>query len=392
MMLSLNSVDQETIKDSNRKRILQLLSKKRESTKQEIAKELEISIPTVTTNINTLIEEGILEEAGVAESTGGRKPVIVRFLPNSRYSFGVDFSLTSVRIALTNLDSEIIYETSFKMEGFANMSEVIRKIEGITKDILKQKNISADKVLGIGFSLPGTVNEEEMLLEMAPNLKIKNISFKAFDDILEFPVYIENEANAAALAELSLGIAKQMRNLVYVSITKGIGTGIVIQDYLYKGKNKRAGEFGHMTVVADGKQCNCGKKGCWELYASDRALIEQFNKKAGKTNTSLQEIFEALKKDDPNAKAVWQEYLNYLAVGIQNIILILDPHYIVIGGEISQYEEMLEPLKEKIFIENNFYSKNDIKIMISTLKGNASILGASLLPLQSLFFIRGKII
>lgn len=391
-MLRLNSVDQETIKDSNRKSILQLLSKKREATKQEIAKELEISIPTVTTNVNALIEEGILEEAGVAESTGGRKPVIVRFLPNSRYSFGVDFSLTSVRIALTNLDSDIICETTFKMEGFSNMNEVIRKIERLIKDILKEKNIPIEKVLGIGFSLPGTVNEEAMLLEMAPNLKIKNISFKAFDEILEFPVYIENEANAAALAELSLGIAKQMRNLVYVSITKGIGTGIVIQDYLYKGKNKRAGEFGHMTVVADGKQCNCGKKGCWELYASDRALIEEYNKRTNKSTTSLQDIFEALRNDDANAKAVWEEYLNYLAVGIQNIILILDPHYIVIGGEISQYEEILEHLKEKVFIKNNFYNENDIKIMTSTLKGNASILGASLLPLQDLFFIRGKII
>lgn len=391
-MLRLNSVDQETIKDSNRKSILQLLSKKREATKQEIAKELEISIPTVTTNVNALIEEGILEEAGVAESTGGRKPVIVRFLPNSRYSFGVDFSLTSVRIALTNLDSDIICETTFKMEGFSNMNEVIRKIERLIKDILKEKNIPIEKVLGIGFSLPGTVNEEAMLLEMAPNLKIKNISFKAFDEILEFPVYIENEANAAALAELSLGIAKQMRNLVYVSITKGIGTGIVIQDYLYKGKNKRAGEFGHMTIVADGKQCNCGKKGCWELYASDRALIEEYNKRTNKSTTSLQDIFEALRNDDANAKAVWEEYLNYLAVGIQNIILILDPHYIVIGGEISQYEEILEHLKEKVFIKNNFYNENDTKIMTSTLKGNASILGASLLPLQDLFFIRGKII
>ncbi|MBZ4666904.1 MAG: hypothetical protein PWP07_144 [Epulopiscium sp.] len=392
MMLSFNSVDQEIIKDSNRKRILQLLSKKREATKQEIAKELEISIPTVTTNINALIEEGILEEAGVAESTGGRKPVIVRFLPNSRYSFGVDFSLYFVRVALTNLDSDIIYETTFKIEGFSNMNEVIRKIERITKDILREKKIPTEKVLGIGFSLPGTVNEEKMLLEMAPNLKIKNISFKEFDHILEFPVYIENEANAAALAELSVGIAKQLRNLVYISITKGIGTGIVIQDYLYKGKNKRAGEFGHMTVVADGKQCNCGKKGCWELYASDRALLEQYKEKTGKNNITLKEFFEALKRNQTEARAVWEEYLNYLAVGIQNIILILDPHYIVIGGEISRYDEILEPLKEKVFIENTFYSKQDIKIMTSTLKGNASLLGASLLPLQKLFFIREKII
>lgn len=391
-MLKLNSVDQEIIKDSNRKKILHLLHKKRELTKQEISKELEISIPTVTTNINNLIVEGILKEAGVAESTGGRRPVIVSFLPNSRYSFGVEFTLDSIRIVLTNLDSQIIYETSFNIHAFENISEMIKKIEAIIHNVLEERNISEDKVLGIGFSLPGTVNEEEMLLEMAPNLKIKNISFRDFGDILKLPAYIENEANAAAFAELTLGIAKEMRNLVYISITEGIGTGIVIQDYLYKGKNKRAGEFGHMTIVPNGKQCNCGKKGCWELYASDRALLENYNKKLGENNTSLKIFFQNLKDGDPNAYEVWQDYLNYLAIGIQNIILILDPHYIVIGGEISQYNEILSSLKEKVFIENAFYNQNDIKIMTSTLKENASILGASLLPMQKLFFIKGKII
>ena len=174
-MLKLHSVDQEIIKDSNRKQILQLLYKRREMTKQEISKELEISIPTVTNNINTLIEEGILQEAGVAESTGGRKPVIVKFIPNSRYSFGVDFSLNLIRVVLTNLDSEIIYETSFPIHGFTNIAEVMKKIEAIMKCALRDKQIPLKSVLGIGFSLPGTVNEEEMFLEIAPNLKIKNI-------------------------------------------------------------------------------------------------------------------------------------------------------------------------------------------------------------------------
>jgi len=392
IMIKIDIVDQEIIKDSNRKKIVQLLYKKKELTKQDISKELEISIPTVTSNINALIKEGIVEEAGMAESTGGRKPIIIRFLPNSRYAFGVDFSLEIIRIALTNLNSEIIYETSMDIKGFYNIDEAIRKIEMEIKHILNEKKISIDKVLGIGFSLPGTVNEEDMVLEMAPNLKIKNIVFKEFTDILKLPVYIENEANAAAFAELTLGIAKEMRNLAYISITEGIGTGIVIQDYLYKGKNKRAGEFGHMTIVADGKPCNCGKKGCWELYASDRALIEGYCSRANQKKVSLKDFFYKLKCEDPIAKEAWESYLDYLAIGIQNIILLLDPHYVVIGGKIGQYPGILESLKEKVFIQNTFYNENDIKILISTLKENASILGAALLPMQKLFFIKRKII
>lgn len=391
-MLDLNIVDQEVIKDSNRKKILQLLYNKRELTKQEISKRLNISIPTVTNNINTLIEEGIVEEAGVAESTGGRKPVIVKFLSDSRYSFGVDFSLESVRIVLINLDAKIIYDTSFNIEGFNSFDKIINKVELMIEDIIKNKKISVKQVLGIGFSLPGIVNEEDMVLETAPNLKIRNIGFERFTHHLRLPVYIENEANAAALAELTLGIAKEMRNLVYLSITEGIGTGIVIQGYLYKGKNKRAGEFGHMTVVADGKLCNCGKKGCWESYASERAILENYSEKTKQEEISLKTFLNWLAKGDLIAKEVWEDYIHYLAIGIQNIILLLDPHYIVIGGEISQCSDIIKPLEEKVFTMSSLYNKEGIKILISTLKGNASILGAALLPIQKLFYMKNKII
>lgn len=392
-MLKLNIVDQETIKDANKKKILNLLYKKRELTKQDIAKETGISIPTVTNNINELIEEGIVEEAGVAVSTGGRKPVVVRFLPYSRYSFGVDFSLESVRVILTDLDSEIKYDVSFETDGFKDVHKIIMHIHSIIENAMSELSIPKEKILGIGFSLPGTVNEEERVLEIAPNLGVKNIDFKQFSDILHFPLYIENEANAAAYAELTLGIAKQMRNLVYVSITHGIGAGIVIQDHLYKGKNKRAGEFGHMTVVAGGKQCKCGKNGCWELYASDRALLADYNHRTKHKITCLKDFLVLLQNHDILAQQVWDSYLDYLAIGIQNIILVLDPHYVIIGGEISQFEDMLlEPLKEKIFIKNSFYGRDDIKILLSKLKEDSSILGASLLPLQKLFFLNEKII
>jgi len=393
MLNNKKNIDQETIKDSNRKKILNLMAEKREYTKQNIAKEIGVSIPTVISNINELIEEGLVEEAGVEGSTGGRKPIIVRFLPNSKYSFGVEFTLNNVRVILINLDAEIKFDASFEVKDFKDIDGIIEKIHIIIHDVLEEKKIEQKDILGIGFSLPGTVNEENLILELAPNIGLKNVDFSRFIQALQFPIYIENEANCAAFGELNLGIAKRMRNLVYISINEGIGSGIVIQDYLYKGKNKRAGELGHMTIVPNGKPCNCGRKGCLEQYASKKSLMEDYNSKSTKSVDSLKEFFFRVEQKESLAMVELEKYISFLAIGIQNIVLVLDPHYVVLGGEISDFSEYyLENLKEKVFVENSFYDNTSLKIFTSNLKKDSSILGAALLPMQKLFSINEKII
>jgi len=393
MLNNKKTIDQEVIKDSNRKKILNLIAEKREYTKQSISKEIGVSIPTVISNINELIEEGLVEEAGVEGSTGGRKPIIVRFLPDSKYSFGVEFTLNNVRVILTNLDSQIKFDVTFQAKDFKNIDDIINRIHEIITNVLRDAKISPMDILGIGFSLPGTVNEEKLILELAPNISLKNIDFNKYAQLLKFPVYIENEANSAAFGELNLGIAKKMRNLVYISINEGIGAGVVIQDHLYKGKNKRAGELGHMTIVPNGKSCNCGRKGCLEQYASKKSLMEDYNSRSLKPVDTLKEFFTRVDQKENLAILELQKYINFLAIGIQNIVLILDPHYVVLGGEVSDFSEYyLEALKEKVFAPNSFYDSNDLKIFTSKLKKDASILGAALLPFQKLFSINEKII
>jgi len=392
-MLKISDLDQMAIKNSNNKAILQLLYKNKKLTKQEISKFLNISIPTVTHNINALIEEGIVREAGVADSTGGRKPVVIEFIPDARYAFGAEFSDKGLRLILTNLCSDIIEDCSFYLPEKNNINAMMTTLKEEMENILRKRHIDKAKVLGIGFAVHGVVDEESLFVKLAPNINLKDFSFKMYENWFDFPIYMENESNAAALAESILGVAKSFRNMVYVSIHRGVGCGIVIQDYVYKGKNRRAGEFGHMTVMVDGKECNCGKKGCWEMYASEKALIDMRNKYANGEVSSISEVFEEYQAGKPEAVKAVQEYINYLAIGLQNILLILDPHYIILGGSISKYADLfINELNEKVFIPNSFYSENDTRIISSTLKENAPILGASLLPLQHIFFTNNKII
>jgi predicted NBD/HSP70 family sugar kinase len=205
--------------------------------------------------------------------------------------------------------------------------------------------------------------------------------------MFRLPLFIENDANAAAVAELTLGIAKVMRNLVFLSVLPyGIGGGIVVGGHLYRGKNKRAGEFSHMQIASHGRRCFCGRRDCWELYASVNALMTLYREKTDKHLYSVNDFFACLKKYELAAVEVFDEYLEHLTAGIQNIILIQDPHYVIIGGILSVFEEFfLEALQEKVFVDNSFYSRDDVRILCSTLKEDASILGASLLPFERVF-------
>ncbi|MGV8979757.1 ROK family protein [Clostridium sp.] len=381
-MYKLKGIDQETIKSHNQKRIINLLYREKCLTKQEISKRLQISIPTVITNVKEIIEQGFLEEAGVAKSNGGRKPTIVSFLPNSRYSLAVNMIKDEIRIILINLDFEIISEKTLKdLDDFSDIKLIFSKIKAEIQNIIDFNNIPISKILGIGFSVPGTVNSAKLTLISAPNLKLKNINFREFEETFNIPVYIENEANAAANAEAFISFGGIKNNLVFVSITEGIGSGIIIRDDIYRGFNKRAGEFGHMTIVKDGRQCNCGKTGCWEMYASEKALLEECEE------SSLGE-FLIKSQTNENYKKILENYLDYLAEGVKNIILILDPRSIIIGGKIAYYKDLLQKeLQSKIFTQNTLYNENECKVMFSNLKQDASIFGAAFLTMEKLFFI-----
>lgn len=375
------ALDQSNIKINNRKRIIRLLSKERELTKLDIARSLDISVPTVTTIVGELIEEGLVEEAGMAGSTGGRKPVIIRFLPDSRCSIGVDLGTDFVRAILTNLDSRILADKTMSLKSKEEAC-VLDSMKKLIQDVMYEQNINKEKLMGVGFSLPGTVDEENLKLEVAANLKLKNLYFDSIKDLLEVPIYLENEANAGALAEWQLGIAKDKKNVIYISVTEGVGGGIIIDGKMYKGTAMRAGEIGHMTINKNGRLCNCGKRGCWETYASKKALINDYMEIGGEETDNIQTIMDRYNDGDEKAVKVIETYINDLAEGIQNLLFIFNPDNIVIGGDISSYPDvLLQNLTDRIFQQNQFYNEGDVNIMFSALGEDANILGASLIPI-----------
>ena len=378
-------IDHELMKQSNRSRILNMVYQKKTVTRQAISRRLNISLPTVVSNVADMIAEGLLEEAGTATSTGGRKPVIIKFVSSSRYAIGIELKASGGKMILTDLSSNILDEESFKWNEFV-IEDVMKKTGQLTKEILERNNIPEQKLLGIGFAIPGVIDEETLYLENAPNLGLKNIDFNRYQSLFPAQIYMENEANTAAYAEAILTDGNHHSNLIFLSITEGIGTGIVIQNQLYKGCHKKAGEFGHMRISMGKIKCSCGRYGCWEAFASERALKENYKTMTGQ-NADIETIMQKIQDQEPLAQEVLKTYTSYLVLGIENIILALSPQSIVIGGRISQYEETIMPLIEsQLAEEKTVYDISETKVVCSKLGKNASILGASLLPIHDLFY------
>lgn len=378
-------IDHELMKQSNRSRILNVIYQKKLVTRQEIARILHISLPTVVSNVADMIKEGILEEAGMATSTGGRKPVIIKFIPGARYAIGIELKTSGCSIILTDLSSQILDQKGLKWDTFV-IKDMMEETAKATKIILARNNIPVDKVLGVGFAIPGIIDEESLYLENAPNLAIKEIDFNQYQPLFPAQIYMENEANTAAYAEAMLADSYHHSSLIFLSITEGIGTGIMIQNQLYKGSNKKAGEFGHMHISMERKKCSCGRYGCWEAFASERGLKNIYKDLSG-FQEDIDGIMEKVISQDSLAKKALDQYVQYLVLGIENIILALSPGYIVIGGKISQYESIIMPfINAKLGKQKTIYEISETKVTCSKLGVNASILGASLLPIHDLFY------
>ncbi len=312
------------------------------------------------------------------------------------YRIGVDLGGTNIATGVVNEKNEIIGRGKVKTRAPRPADAIFDSIKEAVDMAVVNAGINYDEILSVGIGTPGSVNKDTGAIEFSNNLKFHNVPAKQMlEERLKKPVYLENDANAAALGEAVAGCGNGVKNFVAVTLGTGVGSGIIIDGKIYRGSNFCGGEMGHMVINVDGIPCNCGRKGCWEKYASATALVSQaveamqsnkdsllwqtcdgdLNKVEGKT------IFEALDLGDATAKAVINKYLYYVAVGLANVINALQPESVCIGGGISgQGEKILQPIREMVKAERySVYADKQAEILKAALGNDAGIIGAALL-------------
>ncbi len=333
------------------------------TSKVELSKNLNLSMPTVLSNVNELLANGIVIETGEYESTGGRKAKRISINPSYRYAVGIMITANHVGLALVNLKYEVEKTQRVRLKFFSDTAYYL-KVAEIADDFLRDIK-DKEKILGIGISIPGIINREERLVIKSHALQLENYSLTFLEQAFSYPVYFENDANAAMLAE----DLNQYRNAIYLSLNNTLGGAFCINGKLFQGQNQKAGEFGHMILVPEGRRCYCGKAGCADAYCAASSLTDE-------TQETLEQFMQKVGKEDKGVDEKWDEYLTKLAMLISNLRMAYDMD-IILGGEVGGYlSDYMIPLGEKVMLYNGF--DHDVRYLKNcSYKREASAVGAA---------------
>ena len=308
------------------------------------------------------------------------------------YYVGIDLGGTNIAVGVVDKDGHIVGKKSVKTGNERPFKDILKDMANCVLDLLKELNVSLDEIISIGIGTPGSVDSENGVLVYANNFAEKeNIKMREIlQSYIDKPVYMTNDANAAALGEVVAGAAKGYKNVVVITLGTGVGGGVIINGQLYEGQYSAGAELGHIMLMHGGEPCSCGRRGCWEAYASVTALISQTKAAMSKYPESLMNTlakdgvngktcFDAAKQGDAAALQVVKKYAEYVADGICSIINIFQPNKLVIGGGVSkQGDYLLNPIIEyaRKYDYNKLFEKTEIKT--ATLFNDAGIIGAAL--------------
>ena len=378
--MAVNMDAQKAIGQTNRLGVLRYIRDHDETTRYDIATHLKLSQTTVKTYIDALLTDGLIEQVGTAPSIGGRKPMVFRLVPNARYSLGANFAPGRIDLLLLNLKREVIDRRSLPIVN-GHFEQALDKMAQVIDQMVQSLGIQREKILGLGMTFPGLVDDTKSLLLYLANLGVKNFSLKPFETRIGLEVFAENEAQAAANAERILGLAKGKDNLVYISVAEGIGVGLVINGQIYRSSGKNAGEFGHVRVSDQPVACNCGRTGCWELFASSKALVQNFRDSLGDSTATLEQLFADYTRHEPVAISVLEQYARDLFKGIDIILLAYSPEEVIIGGDLAIYADTILDIGiNKLGLTRGFQGYENTRIAAAALQADAALMGAALLP------------
>lgn len=390
------------MKSLNRSIILNSIRVHGMISRSEIAKETKLTPPTVTNIVTELIADNLVVESRPGTSNGGRKPILLAINADSRFIIGVDVGVKKVRLALTNLNAEISMRKIEELPSELNEESFLVFLREIISSFKQEmESVVQEKMIGIGVAMHGIVDHETGTSVHAPTLKLENVSVKdALEETFSLPVRVENDAKALALGEKWFGVGKDMDHFFCLNVGEGIGGGLVHNGQLVHGNDSLAGEIGHTVVDMGGRVCSCGNRGCLEAFASGNAL--KFKGKqlidTGKAPKLVEKllgtsspisgkiIYECAVDGDTVSRDILQETGEYLGIGILNLIHLINPQMIILGGGVSQASDfLLGPIKEVVLARALSDRARNTEIVVSELGEEGSLIGAVTLVLSELF-------
>ncbi len=381
---AMQKATRQQIKEHNTRLVLKTIYSQEQISRADIARTTRLTRTTVSDIVGDLIGSGLLEEAGFGFSIGGKPPILLNLLDNSRQVGCVDLSSDEFQGALVNLRGKITKRISLDTNDESEKTS----LDCLFKLVDSLIETATSPLIGIGIGSPGLIDTQHGIVRQSVNLGWKNLPLK---NMLEartgLPIYIANDSHIAALAEYTFGKKRQVANMAVIKVGPGVGAGIVVSGEIYYGDGFNAGEIGHISVVDGGSQCMCGNYGCLETVSSTRAILRQARALPGKpSNLSMEDIVDFYTAGDAEIRSIVDRAGHYLGIAIANLIGILDIHHIVISGSpVCFGEPFLAAVREPVRKQVLSTMADTAEITCSSLGTDNVILGASALVLSQVY-------
>src|SRR5215210_5286424 len=379
-----------TIRDINRQFVLNYVRDREPISRADIARSTELQRSTVSTIVEELKDEGLIEEIGAGASTGGRRPTLLRLRAAGATAIGIDVTPSSTTIATSDLVGRVLSRESF--ENSPRPEEMAAQVIERLREIAGREHQGA--IAGVGVSLPGLVDTRNGRAIYIPYFRWRDWPIaEEIKRATGLEARVDNDANAAALAELWFGRPEvsESRDFIITLVAEGIGTGIVFDGQIYRGERGAAGEFGHMIVAQNAPvACSCGNRDCWEAFASERAAVARYLVNAGIDEADAPapvlfgEVVERALGGEQAAIDALTETAHYLGIGISNLIVGLSPEAVVVGGQITRAWPIIAPSLEETIKRSIRRGLPSARIVASTLS-EPTMMGAISLVLASKF-------
>ena len=381
------------------KRIIAYYLNDSTSTIPELSKELNLSVPTIAKVIAEMCEDGYIVNCGKMDTGKGRSPVIYGLAPDSGYFIGVDLMSNGLNLGLMNFKGELVKLDMDVPYQYRNSQEGLDELCGHVTDFIEQLDIAKERILNVGVNIPGRVNPE-----MGHSFSRFNFEERPLVDLMAerigCRVYIDNDTRAMTYGEMSKGVVKGEKDVIFVNLSWGIGCGLILNGELYTGKSGFSGEFGHFPSFDNEVLCHCGKRGCLETEISGMALhrnLLQSVKEGRQTllaeqimkdeaSLTLDDIIDATLKEDLLCIELVEDIGQKLGRYLAGLINLLNPEMVIIGGSLARTgDSILQPVKSAVRKYSLNMVNRDSAIVLSKLQGKAGVTGACLLARKSLF-------
>jgi predicted NBD/HSP70 family sugar kinase len=376
----------DTIRNINRQIVLNYVRERAPISRAEISHETELQRSTVSLIVEELKDRGLVAEIE-GESTGGRPPLLLQLKAAGPIAIGVDLSTEQTVVATSDLAGRVLTQKSFATD--ASAEKTLKKVIDCVNKLVK----TDEGIEAVGVSLPGLVDPETGNALFIPHFRWRDFDVAArLRAATGLPVKVDNDANAAALAELWFGRpeVREVRNFVMILVEEGLGTGIVFDGQVYHGEAGAAGEFGHMTIGSNAPvACAAGGRECWEAFASERAALARYAKLAGRdggAGVSFKELVGRALDGERAAQTALLKTAHYLGVGISNVIKGLSPEAVIVGGEMARAWPLIaDDIKKAVERNNICRGLQGPRIIPSTLGETPRLMGALSLVLSRKF-------